>query len=83
MTVSRTSSLSSADNGADAGIGGAGDLDLGDFTRLAPLLLASTISLFATRILALRGADTNTPRVRRDISWKNRQAFAEAGTHRQ
>ena len=64
MTVSRTSSLSSTDDGADAGVGGAGDLDLGDFTRLTPLLLASTISLFATRILALRGADTNTRRVR-------------------
>ncbi len=67
-TVSRASSFSSVDNDADAdvdaGIGGAGDLDLGDFTRLDPLLLGSTVSLFATRTLALRVAVTKTRRIR-------------------
>lgn len=66
--MSRASSLSSVDNDVDAdvdaGIGGAGDLDLGDFMRLDPLLLGSTASLFATRTLVLRVADTKTRRGR-------------------
>ena len=66
--MSRASSFSSVDNDADAdvdaGIGGAGDLDLGDFTRLDPLLLGSTVSLFATRTLALRVVVTKTRRIR-------------------
>ena len=66
-TVSRASSFSSADNdvgaGTGAGIGGAGDFDLGDFTRLDPLLLGSTVSLFAPLTLALRVVVTKTRRV--------------------
>lgn len=79
MIASRASSFS---NGVDAG-GGAGDLDLGDFTRLVPLLIGSTISLFAPRTLALRGAGTNTRSVREGISRKNQHAFTGAGTHHQ
>jgi hypothetical protein len=71
-TTSRASSFSGAKNDVDAdagaGIGGAGDLDLGDFTRLEPLLLGSTVSLFVPRTLTLRVVDTKTRRVRHRAS---------------
>jgi len=73
-----------ADVNAIVGTGGAGDLDLGDLTRFAPFLLDSVLSLFATRTLALRGADTTTHGVSERALRKNEHAFIEvASTHRQ
>jgi hypothetical protein len=60
---SLTSSFSTADDGADGSTAGAGDLDLGDFTRFAPFLFGSEPSPFAPRVLALREADTSKCRV--------------------
>ena len=61
--ASLASSFSGMDNGADpdpdTSVVGAGELDLGDFTRLAPFLFDSATSLFAIRTLALREVDTS------------------------